>query len=283
MIFYVQKEISRGIELPTDYNIREFSALDKSCDIRYYLQEQERFLVENEEICNVFCSINVARIIENSLLYPKKYCNNLTTLKNGIIFPYDMNYMGQQSILDWNVGSTILPRNATLNPDGALYRVGDLLSFELYTLEQEKEYFVRPNSGWKPFTGFIGTPKDIEFELKFFLERKDVSKYDIVVIAPKQNIEDIEYRFWVDEYGISTKSAYSWNRERADENIEVPKDALNFAEEVAGFLDNYTSYTLVVFDIAKTETEYKLIEFNSFSTSGWYKGMDVDRLFKSLI
>ena len=35
-------------------------------------------------------------------------------------------------------------------------------------------------------------------------------------------------------------------------------------------------------DIVNTPNGLKLIELNALSTSGWYRGMDVERLFKKL-
>jgi hypothetical protein len=128
--------------------------------------------------------------------------------------------------------------------------------------------FIRPDSGFKSFTGFDVKLKDLEFELSALKQTKNPGDHEMCLIARAKPIH-AEYRIVVCENQIVTGSQYRWDG-RMDVRIDVHHDAWSFAQtavaEAAWQLD-----TCYVVDIFLSDSGPKIGEFNSFASSGLYQ------------
>ena len=99
----------------------------------------------------------------------------------------------------------------------------------------------------------------------------------MAMVTDHKRIEPIEYRVWVFEGHVVGHSPYSW-----DENIvlKVPDSVINFVYLVIHDLE-YVMGTFVV-DLAIQDDYIKVIELNSFSTSGWYAGLNVKNMLRQM-
>lgn len=105
-------------------------------------------------------------------------------------------------------------------------------------------------------------------EMMFLSDYKDIKK---------------EYRFWIKFDEIVAYSSYSW--ENGDFE-EVPKEAIKFVES---FLDKWSPHSIYVVDICSVDEmdfsgyhlRYKIVEYNSFGTSGFYN-VDLKKLLNAI-
>lgn len=94
-------------------------------------------------------------------------------------------------------------------------------------------------------------------EMMFLSDYKDIKK---------------EYRFWIKFDKIVAYSSYSWENKDFE---EVTEEAIKFVES---FLDKWSPHSLYVVDICSVDEmtflgyhlRYKIVEYNSFGTSGFY-------------
>lgn len=159
--------------------------------------------------------------------------------------------------------SYLLNQNHLFLPYGELLLKKDFL---FNTLGNSDCIFVRPNTGYKLFTGKVlykeTYEKDID-KMGFY----DVQPEDMCVIAEPVNIYQ-EYRFFVVDKQVVTGSLYKENDE-TKYSKEVDSKYYDYASEVA---DVYQPEVCFVLDIAiTTDGEIKLLELNSFSCSGLYE------------
>jgi hypothetical protein len=216
----------------------------------------------------VFCSIQVAKFIQS----------NVPELASGLIISnrHPEPQIGMNSIFDWNHYSTIIPSDLILNGHGVIHRFGDL---DKPWVELPNDMFVKPISAWKPFTGFSCKKKDIRFEVNALTQTEHVAPHELVVVFPSQKIE-AEYRYWIVDSTIVTSSSYGWDDEHQYHKPDGKMD--KFVEKVIQYLD-INGLTEYVIDIALvSENQYKVVELNAMSTSGWYGAMDEVKLIKSI-
>jgi len=132
------------------------------------------------------------------------------------------------------------------------------------------ELFIKPNSGFKSFTGFTAKEKNIAKELSYLT----VDDNEMCLVAPKYHLIDDEFRFWIIDKKIVTYSQYSWEN---DNHVEVPREVYEFANRIVSESD-LDFYTL---DIGATEDNYYIIEVNNIYTSGTYR-CDLKKLIVAL-
>lgn len=214
----------------------------------------------------IFCSIQIARYIQKYL--PK--------LASGLIIS-NMSpepQIGMSSIFDWNQYSTYIPNNHLLNHKGS----GRMMTFAEAmdcNFDFPERVFVRPNTGWKPFTGFSCSRENLWQELNALSQIEHVDPSEIVVAFSEKKIIQ-EYRYWIVDGQISTCSSYSWNAE--DDYRKPEKDIDNYVKSVLQYPDNI-GLTEYVIDVAAMEDgSMKVVELNALSTSGWYGAIDCRKL-----
>lgn len=235
---------------------------DIVCSLKEYKPELKPIL---------FCSIQVAKYIQR----------NVPELSGGLIISNisPEPQIGMNTIFDWNVYSTHIPPEHLLNPKGS----GHMMTF-VEAMDCSKDLtervFIRPNSGWKPFTGFSCSAKELYQELNSRIQLEFVEPSEIVVLFSEKQIEQ-EYRYWIVDSQISTASSYSWNKE--DVYSKPEKDIDKFVKNVVSYLDNI-GLTDFVIDVAiMKDGSIKVIEINAISTSGWYSAMDCEKLIHDVV
>lgn len=127
--------------------------------------------------------------------------------------------------------------------------------------------FIRPDSGYKTFTGFsFDIQREIEFELQFIKETTNLADNAMCLLASEKKI-DAEYRLVIANKKVIAGSQYSWEN-RMDVRIDVDPIAWEFAEKIAN--EQWQLDHAYVVDIFVSDGVATIGEFNSFSSSGLY-------------
>lgn len=126
--------------------------------------------------------------------------------------------------------------------------------------------FIKPLSGLKQFTGMVINQDnfDVETNAKYQLEKVDDGL--LCVISSPKEIK-AEFRYIICDKQVVTGSEYRWDNV-LDVRIDTLPECDKLAQEIAG-LDWQADYVYVC-DIAMTDKGPKVIELNSFSSSGFY-------------
>lgn len=244
-----------------DENVDRFKSVFSKYSINYKLMEYFPFMDFNpdevfspDKLVIFYGSLNFASKIKNKAKWIPGVWGNLNKLKCSCYYNYYGNYL--------------------LNDDYIMLPYGELKRKKnyLFKLFGDNDFiFVRPDSGFKTFTGDVVNYNNYEKEVDF-LGFYDVDASNIVVISSPKNIEE-EYRFICINKKIVTGCTYKINKEK-NEIASFPKEAEQFAQEVANTWQPESCFTI---DIAKHEGKYKLLEINSFSSSGFYQ-CDVEKI-----
>lgn len=172
-----------------------------------------------------------------------------------------------------------LPRQYFFNDD-AIYIPFGMISDRKDMLRSifGDHIFIRPDSGFKSFTGFDVKLQDLDFELSSLKQTKNPGPHEMCLIAKAKPIYG-EYRIVVCDQKIVTGSQYRWDG-KMDIRIDVHHDAWSFAEEFVAKAEWQldTCYTV---DIFLSDDGPKIGEFNSFASSGLYN-CDVDAIVKAV-
>lgn len=139
-----------------------------------------------------------------------------------------------------------------------------------------KPIFIRPNSGLKQFTGFVITPDNFNFEINSKNQIERVDSDLLCVISPVRHIKN-EYRFVIIDSKVIAASHYSW--EKDDLELDIPQECYNLAEIIAA-LPWQADYAYIC-DIALVGDGPKVVELNSFSSSGLYN-CDTKEIVKNI-
>ncbi len=138
--------------------------------------------------------------------------------------------------------------------------------------------FIRPDSGFKSFTGFDVKLDNLDYELSALKQTKHPFDNELCLIARARPIK-CENRFVICEGQVVTGSQYRWD-DVLMTRIDLHPDCLAFAERVAAAswqLD--TVYTVDIF--LCEERGARIGEFNSFASSGLYQS-DTDAIVSAV-
>jgi len=188
-------------------------------------------------------------------------------------------------------GDELIHSNYIMMPYGDLHRRKDFL-FEHFG----EELFIRPNSGFKNFTGtlvnrynFDDTIQlccfyDVEPDLLVIVsDVKDFQKEWRFVIVNGEVISGSLYRDWtigpeILSPGSKTRDLVLLNSKSVKEYC-TDENAFKYAEKVSKMYSPDTAWTI---DIALTsDNEYKTIEIGCFSCAGLY-GNDLDKIVEKV-
>lgn len=238
-----------------DENITYFQKTFKKHNINYKIIEYFPFMEFNpndyfgpDEIVIFYGSLNLARdIVKKSKWIPGTWCN-LQALKCSNYYNY--------------YGKYLLNNNYIMLPYGELYRQKEFL-FQNFGINNS--LFIRPDDGFKSFTGQVISHENYEIDVKQ-LGFYDVDASNIVIVSSPKNIEK-EMRFICVDGKIVAGSTYKI-KGKPFEIQSHDKEAVAFAENV---VKDWQPELCFVLDVALYENEYKLLEINSFSCSGYYQ------------
>lgn len=159
------------------------------------------------------------------------------------------------------LGKYLLNDDYIMLPYGEMLRRSDFL---FNTLGKNTQLFVRPSSPSKTFTGQTISGYHYEDDVKR-LGFYDVEPESLVIVSSPKDI-DVEWRMIVIDGKVVAGSQYK--TETLTQIREgYPDEVLSYAQEIA---NAYRLDDAYVIDVAKSNGELKLIEVNSFSSSGWY-------------
>jgi len=136
--------------------------------------------------------------------------------------------------------------------------------------------FIKPNSGFKTFTGDCVDYTEIGEHCRDLL-KMGVSGNELCVISTAKDIKDFEFRFWIINGEIITHSAYSWADSGDYKDIKANNKIISYIERIIKDI-NIPAYTI---DICILEDKFKVVEINNIYTSGTYN-CDLKKLYNGL-
>ncbi|KKN98839.1 hypothetical protein LCGC14_0140800 [marine sediment metagenome] len=148
-----------------------------------------------------------------------------------------------------------------LNREYAMMPLGDLMRRwnNLTEYPPNTSLFIRPDSGAKPFTGYVVKP-DKHHKIESLI--KTIGPEVLVVVSPEKQI-DAEWRFV-----ICNKKVITGCRYLPDESVYFPQTSFRLAQEIAQ--NEWQPDICYTVDIAESGGEKYLLEINSFSCAGLY-------------
>jgi len=245
---FPENEIKLTVALKTLGIQVKTTALSEIEEVGYSKAEYLPYPADKEECVVFYGSLNMMRaLMRKTKWYPCGWCN----LDHMQCTEYYLDY-----------GKYLLNSNYTMMP---LQEVIRQKAFILRTFGVNGEVFIRPNSGFKEFSGRV--IKENMFDMKYF----DFGFYFndpslIVVVSSAKRIEK-EWRFVVCDRKAITGSQYKANLE-VDIAPGYPSEAFALADKIAK--ENWQPDGMYTVDICESDGNFYLLEINSFSCSGLY-------------
>jgi hypothetical protein len=151
----------------------------------------------------------------------------------------------------------------------------DLLNEDFWILPygefvRRKEYgdwFIKPESGLKEFTGQVIYESSFEDDLKKLSPHHPIDLDTLIIMNRAQNIK-AEFRYVICEKQVIAGSEYRW-----DNVLDVRRDTHPACDAMAKKIAeaDWQADTVYICDVALTEKdEAKVVELNAFSSSGLY-------------
>jgi len=140
-----------------------------------------------------------------------------------------------------------------------------------FPYNHQSHFFIRPDSGFKEFTGQVVSTDGFENEYVTKIENLningDLDKTMLCVVAADAHIK-MEWRVVIGDKKFITGSQYKKNLE-LDVSTDCPEEVVEFAEKVANC--EWEPARVYVMDIAVDESDVLgMLEINSFSCAGLY-------------
>lgn len=172
-----------------------------------------------------------------------------------------------------------IPSNFLLNEDHVFATFGDFARRKdfFYNLFNTDCLFIRPNCGLKTFSGLPIHINDFDHELNSLNQLTSVTDSTLILISSCKPIRK-EYRYFIGNRNILSSSLYKENDELSIKK-EQNSDADNLMNEI--IRQTWQPDIVYVCDIGIVHNEPKIIEFNSFSCSGFYDA-DIEKILSSV-
>lgn len=254
---YVHDVVTRGLTLPQSENTRIHT---------FTTEDDWRALLKNanaqKEPAFLHASLQVTRWAQK---LPAGALTAGISLPNGLASHVQMTRFGGNG----------------LNPDGLFVPFSHVPT---YWPQFQKIFgpnlFLRPDSEMKTFTGRPMTPEMYTIEMATLEQIDRVPSDTMCQISPMQDIQMPEWRFWcIDERPI-TWAPYAFDAE-VDSNAQPDTDLVQLATWGAQQMIDIDH--LMVIDCVRLKNGTpKIVEANGFSTSGFYPGMDLEKLWFEL-
>jgi len=135
-----------------------------------------------------------------------------------------------------------------------------------YNIFNTNKIFIRPNCGFKTFTGLPIHIEEFDFEINSLKQLSSVVDDTLVLVSSCKNIQQ-EYRFFIVNREVVTGSQYKMNDEL---NIQkgYSDEAFSIALQMAQ--NRWQPDLAYACDVGIVNGEPKIIELNAFSCSGFY-------------
>ncbi len=162
-----------------------------------------------------------------------------------------------------HLGEHLLNQQYMMMPVGDLLRRWEELIRVFYPMASiigNKSLFIRPDSGAKPFTGYVVKPHERN-KIQTLIQA--VGPETLVVVSPKKEIS-AEWRFVICDKKVVTGCRYL-----PDESSDTPPpSSLRLAEAIAS--KEWQPDICYTVDIVTSNGKMYLLEINSFSCSGFH-------------
>lgn len=161
-----------------------------------------------------------------------------------------------------------LPRKHFFNEDAIYVPFGSIVDqkYQLFSLFGD-HLFIRPDSGFKTFTGLDIKKDELESEINSIKQTKNPSPHEMCLVSSAKKILG-EYRIVICDREVVTGSQYRWDN-RMDIRIDVHHEAWDFAQNVVA-KEEWQLDVCYVVDIFMSENGPRIGEFNSFASAGLY-------------
>jgi len=144
--------------------------------------------------------------------------------------------------------------------------------------KNENEVFIRPDSGFKTFTGNIFKKETFKTELEKIKNCYDVQPEEIVLLSSVKNIKK-EWRVFVVENSIVTGSEYISDKKTSINKL--PDNVIKYTQNVLNLVQ-WKPEPAFSIDICEDYSEkLYVLEINSFNCSGIY-GANTDILVEEI-
>lgn len=200
------------------------------------------------------------------------------------------NYTGRfmdEKRLQYHVYTSFMdiPLSDYLNYDARLATWRQLKEHKSYWFQEfnssvsphYQDIFIRPDSGEKPFTGFVANVSSVEFDINHINHKIDDDS--LVWISSRKSFTD-EARFVICEDKVVDGSRYatdSGNTLVEDKNF--PKEYWDLANKVAQ--SAWKPESVFTVDICMSSRGPRIVELNSFNCCGFY-ACDMEKIVKAV-
>lgn len=201
------------------------------------------------------------------------YLGSVESLSIGSNLDICMRTYGLNEKISQSVYRSYIPNEWLLNQDSVLTTWNHFVTnykkyFGMFNNRGSKKLakvFVRPNNGYKSFSGKIlyknSFVKDINCEMF-----DNIEPHELIYVSSFKELCSQEYRVWIVNKQIITWSKYGIDYGTVD---GLPDSILGLAEKIAAH--NWQVDYAYVADFTLLDNKPKLIEFNSFACSDLYE------------
>lgn len=206
-------------------------------------------------------------IIYGSIGFVKQYAKNRGFIPGAYLDESAMSLMGYLHNID---NHTLM-----LNEDHVFTTFKDFKrrSAFFYNIFNTNKIFIRPNSGFKTFTGLPIHREEFDFEINSLEQLTSVTDSTLILVSSCKAISQ-EYRFFIVNREVVTGSQYK-NNDRLDIKPGYAQEAFELAQLMAK--NKWQPDLAYACDVAMVDGVPKIVELNSFSCSGFYAA-DIERL-----
>lgn len=207
--------------------------------------------------------------VGKNYLEPITCLSSLSTARNCGFYDKDTYYVSNYSKY---LGEEFLNENYVIMPLSKLANASEFTADLLGAFISDVA-FIKPNSGFKTFTGDCIDYTEVG-EFCRNLLNMGVSENELCIISTAKDIKDFEFRFWIINGEIITHSAYSWADSGDYKDIKANNKMISYIERIIKDI-KISAYTI---DICILEDSFKVVEINNIYTSGTYN-CDLEKLY----
>lgn len=182
---------------------------------------------------------------------------------------YTPGAYGISSNMNCNVYYSNIPNDWMLNSEFIFTTFHDLKQKpeKYFNMLNTSRLFIRPNSGFKTFAGFVITRSNALDELSSTMQLTSVMPETFVLVARYQPLNG-EFRFIIGDGEVIDGSEYRWDN-ILDIRHDWPQECWDLADRMAKH--SWQPDLVYTCDVAQTELYGpKIVEINSFACAGLY-------------
>jgi hypothetical protein len=146
-----------------------------------------------------------------------------------------------------------------------------------YDIFNTEKIFIRPNSGFKTFTGLPIHFEEFDSEINSLNQLTSVTDETLVLVSSCKRM-GAEYRFFIVDRQIITGSQYK-DKDGLHIRKEYSNEAFSIAQQMAK--NKWQPDLAYACDVGIVNGEPKIIELNAFSSSGFY-ACDIKQLLSAV-